>query len=130
MMGDFQADYTPGEVALKIDRQGKVTTQQIDVKEVVYDNEQVLYLIRRLPLKVGYEAAFPIFGVQEWMPFDRAEQICEVVGPPCRVEDGYAMPHETPGLGVDINESAAAKYPYKPAYMPLVRREDGTMFVY
>ena len=79
---------------------------------------------------VHLDVAIPNFGVQEWMPFDQSEQICEVVGPPCRVEDGYAMPNETPGLGVEINESAAAKYPYRPAYMPLVRREDGTMFVY
>ena len=42
----------------------------------------------------------------------------------------YAVPNELPGLGVDIDERAAAKYPYKPAYMPLVRREDGSMFVY
>ncbi|MHC4717912.1 MAG: DUF3108 domain-containing protein, partial [Planctomycetota bacterium] len=64
LLGDFRADYRPGKVTLKIDRNGKTSTRQIDVKEVVYDNEQALQLIRRLPLKVGYEASFPIFPLQ------------------------------------------------------------------
>jgi mannonate dehydratase len=79
---------------------------------------------------VHLDLAIPNFGVQEWADFHAMEQICEVLPTPCRVEDGYAVPNELPGLGVDIDESAAAKYPYRPAYMPLVRREDGTMFVY
>jgi len=74
--------------------------------------------------------AIPNFGVQEWVDFNRTAEICEVVGPPCKLDGGYALPNEAPGLGVDINEKAAAKYPYRPAYMPLIRREDGTMFVY
>ena len=36
-------------------------------------------------------------------------------------------PGETPGLGVDIDEKLAAKYPYKRAYLPVNRLEDGTM---
>ncbi len=35
---------------------------------------------------------------------------------------------ETPGHGVDIDEALAAKYPYKPAYLPVARLEDGTMW--
>ena len=30
----------------------------------------------------------------------------------------------------DLNETAAAKYPYQRAFMPLVRRLDGSMHVY
>jgi mannonate dehydratase len=36
-------------------------------------------------------------------------------------------PGDAPGLGVDIDEAEAAKYPYVPAYLPVNRREDGTM---
>ena len=79
---------------------------------------------------VHLDMAIPNFGVQEWTDFEPLAQVREVVGPPCRVVDGYALPNEAPGLGVDINEAAAAKYPYQPAYMPLVRRADGSMFVY
>ncbi|MDR6708613.1 mannonate dehydratase, partial [Novosphingobium sp. 1748] len=28
----------------------------------------------------------------------------------------------------DIDETLAAKYPYKPAYLPVARLEDGTMW--
>ena len=35
---------------------------------------------------------------------------------------------ETPGHGVDIDEKLAAKYPYKPAYLPVARLQDGTMW--
>ena len=36
-------------------------------------------------------------------------------------------PGEAPGLGVDIDEKLAAKYPYKRAYLPVNRLEDGTL---
>jgi hypothetical protein len=32
-----------------------------------------------------------------------------------------------PGLGVDINETLAAQYPYQRAYLPVNRLEHGTM---
>jgi len=79
---------------------------------------------------VHLDLAIPNFGVQEWIDFEARPQTREVVGPPCRLEDGYANPGEGPGLGVDIDEAAAAKHPYSSAYMPLVRRDDGTMFVF
>ncbi len=79
---------------------------------------------------VHLDLAIPNFGVQEWVDFHAMEQVCEVLPAPCRVEDGYALPNELPGLGIEIDEAAAARFPYKPAYMPLIRRQDGTMFVY
>jgi len=70
--GDFQAEYAPGKITLKVDRKGKTATRQIKVGGVVYDNEQAVQLIRRLPLAApgeggreeGYSASFPIFPVQ------------------------------------------------------------------
>jgi mannonate dehydratase len=71
-------------------------------------------------------------GVQEWTDFNASghERLIEVVGQPCQWQDGYAYPHEKPGLGMELNETAAAKYPYRRAFMPLIRRSDGTMHVY
>jgi hypothetical protein len=43
-------------------------------------------------------------------------------------DKGTMHPGEAPGLGVDIDEQLAAKYPYKRAYLPVNRLEDGTMF--
>ncbi|MGL6289819.1 MAG: bifunctional D-altronate/D-mannonate dehydratase, partial [Silanimonas sp.] len=37
-------------------------------------------------------------------------------------------PGEAPGHGVDIDEALAAKYPYQPAYLPVARLRDGTMW--
>ena len=34
---------------------------------------------------------------------------------------------EAPGIGVDIDEALAAKYPYRPAQLPINRLEDGAM---
>ena len=39
----------------------------------------------------------------------------------------YMHPGEAPGLGVDINEELATRYPYHRAYLPINRLLDGTM---
>jgi mannonate dehydratase len=44
-----------------------------------------------------------------------------------RFEAGFMHPGEASGLGVDIDEDLAARYPYERAYLPMNRREDGTM---
>jgi len=36
-------------------------------------------------------------------------------------------PGETPGLGVELDADAAARFPYRPAYLPINRLRDGTM---
>ena len=43
-------------------------------------------------------------------------------------DNGYLMVPEAPGLGVDIDEELAAKYPYQRAYLPVNRLQDGTLF--
>ena len=37
-------------------------------------------------------------------------------------------PSVRPGIGVEIDEELAKKYPYEPAYLPVGRLEDGTMW--
>lgn len=77
---------------------------------------------------VSLDVVIPNFGVQEWTRFP--EPAYEVMPGACQMRDGYAYPNEAPGLGLDINEELAARYPYNPAWMPLVRRADGTVHVY
>lgn len=77
---------------------------------------------------VALQSVIPNFGVQEWTRYP--EPVTEVVSGICAMRDGFVYPNEQPGLGVDVDEDKAAQYPYRPAYMPLVRRADGSMHVY
>jgi mannonate dehydratase len=42
--------------------------------------------------------------------------------------DGALHSGDVPGLGVEINEELAARYPYKRAFLPVNRLEDGTLY--
>jgi mannonate dehydratase len=66
------------------------------------------------------------FGIQEYMR--HTQETDEVFPHEYYFEDGYLQPGDAPGLGVDINDELAAKYPYERAYLPVNRKEDGTMF--
>jgi mannonate dehydratase len=55
------------------------------------------------------------------------EAVHEVMPGAPEFRDGYLIPSEKPGLGVDLDEGAAAKHPYKRAYLPTVRRADGSV---
>jgi mannonate dehydratase len=68
----------------------------------------------------------PNFGMQEYMGYP--EPALEVFPHAWTFDDGYMHPGEAPGLGVDIDEKLAAKYPYERAYLPVARLEDGTLW--
>jgi len=68
----------------------------------------------------------PNFGIQEYMR--HTEETDAVFPHAYTFEDGFLHPGEAPGHGVDIDEALAAKYPYDPAYLPVARLEDGTMW--
>ncbi|WP_284763154.1 D-mannonate dehydratase ManD [Arthrobacter sp. efr-133-R2A-63] len=65
------------------------------------------------------------FAVQEYMGYDPL--VSEVFQSSFRFEDGYLHPGEEPGLGVHVDEAAAARFPYKQAYLPIARELDGSM---
>lgn len=73
-----------------------------------------------------FDLSVPNFGIQEYMR--HTEETDKVFPHAYTFENGYLHPGDKPGLGVDIDEELAAKYPYKPAYLPVNRLEDGTMF--
>ena len=66
------------------------------------------------------------FGIQEYM--HHSEETDAVFPHAYSFKDGMMHPGETPGHGVDIDEKLAAKYEYEPAYLPIARLEDGTMW--
>ena len=71
------------------------------------------------------DASVPNFGIQEYMR--HTSETDEVFPHDYRFEDGFLHPGESPGLGVDIDEQAAACFPYRPAYLPVNRLLDGTV---
>jgi mannonate dehydratase len=60
---------------------------------------------------VHLDLASPNFGIQEETFFDEATR---EVFPGCpEIKGGYMFANDKPGFGIDIDEKAAARYPYK-----------------
>ena len=71
----------------------------------------------------------PNFGIQEYLVLGTPE--CDALFPSGhRVADGHFFVSDTPGLGVDFDETEAENYSYKPGSHPVVRLEDGTLWNY
>jgi mannonate dehydratase len=65
------------------------------------------------------------FGIQEYMR--HTEETDRVFPHQYRFDDGVMHPGDAPGLGVDIDEALAERYPYERAYLPTNRKLDGTV---
>jgi mannonate dehydratase len=73
-----------------------------------------------------FDSWVPNFGIQEYM---RHTPETDAVFPhDYRFEGGLLHPGESPGHGVDIDETLAAKFPYQPRQLPVARLTDGTMW--
>lgn len=99
------------------------------------------------PLGMAAMAAIDLssmsFGIQEWQMdhhgpdsvHENCKRMREVFPGMCEVRDGMVWATEKPGLGVDIDEAAAAKYPWdpnvatgsNPCIWPAVRKPDGSI---
>jgi len=65
------------------------------------------------------------FGIQEYMR--HTEETNQAFPHSYTFTGGVMHPGDAPGLGVDIDEALAARYPYDPAYLPVNRLIDGTV---
>jgi mannonate dehydratase len=65
------------------------------------------------------------FGIQEYMP--HSDETERVFSHAYSFADGAMHPGNAPGLGVDLDESQAALFPYQRAYLPVARLMDGTV---
>jgi mannonate dehydratase len=83
------------------------------------------------PITMGaalhFDLAIPNFGVQEWMPHN-AETDAVFPHAYRYRGDGYMVPGDVPGHGVEFDEKLAEKYPYQRAYLPVNRKLDGTLW--
>jgi mannonate dehydratase len=68
------------------------------------------------------------FGIQEVIGFGDA--LYEVFPGTPELKDGYLWPNDRPGLGIDLDESLAAKYPIElaPIEWTQSRWPDGTLW--
>ncbi|MFC7328232.1 D-mannonate dehydratase ManD [Marinactinospora rubrisoli] len=71
------------------------------------------------------DLAVPNFGIQEYMGHLDPWQEVFKVG--YTFENGLFHPGDAPGIGVDVDEEAAARYPYQRRYLPVNRLRDGSM---
>jgi mannonate dehydratase len=74
---------------------------------------------------VHLDTAVPNFGIQEHMGYPPL--VSEVFRTEVSYADGHLHVGEAPGLGVDYDDQAAARFPYSPKYLPIARRLDGTV---
>lgn len=72
---------------------------------------------------VQLAAAIPNFLVLEYRPDPRDS----IVKNPLRVENGYIIVPESPGLGVEFDEEAVKEFPYSPRKLGTAIRSDGSV---
>ena len=71
----------------------------------------------------------PNFGIQEHAA-SWGDAIREVFSDVPSFHDGYININDKPGLGIEVNDTAAKKYPYLRRSRPTIRRQDGTAWPY
>ena len=65
------------------------------------------------------------YGIQEYM--EHSEPTNSVFRQTMTFKDGYLHSGDAPGIGVELDEQAAAGFPYQAAYLPVSRLRDGTL---
>lgn len=71
----------------------------------------------------------PNFGIQEYA-VGWSDAVREVFSATPIFSEGYLDVSDRPGLGIDVNEAAAKKYPYVRRLRPIIRRQDDTAWPY
>jgi mannonate dehydratase len=71
------------------------------------------------------DLAVPNFGIQEFVEHDA--RVYSVFDWGIDMSDGYLHVPARPGLGVDIDEDAAATHPYTPGYLPTLQDAMGAV---
>lgn len=76
-------------------------------------------------VNVQVAASIPNFLILEYLPDDDPDRRA-VVDEPLKLVDGYLELPEKPGLGIDLNEDALSRYPFKPWHRAFLTRPDGS----
>jgi mannonate dehydratase len=78
-----------------------------------------------LAASLHFDLAIHNFGIQEYMR--HSDDTDRVFPHAYSFNAGALYPGDKPGLGVDIDETLAAHFPYERAYLPVARKLDGTV---
>jgi galactonate dehydratase len=77
-------------------------------------------------VNVHFAASTPNFLVLEYQPDDAGARR-DWVREPMALADGYLQLPTAPGLGIELNEEALARYPGRRWHRPFPFRQDGSM---
>jgi mannonate dehydratase len=78
-----------------------------------------------LAASLHFDLAIHNFGIQEYMR--HSDETDRVFPHAYTFANGALHPGDKPGLGVDIDETLAAHFPYERAFLPIARKLDGTI---
>ena len=78
------------------------------------------------PLSLHLDLSLNNSGIQEYTP--HPSETREVFTTRYRFDRGSIKLDDTPGIGVDIDETVAKKFPYQAAALPVRHKLDGTPF--
>ena len=73
-----------------------------------------------LAASLHFNLAVNNFGIQEYMPHN--DIVNDVFKVNYHLEKGHLYVNDNPGIGVDIDEEGAAKFPYVKASLPVNRK--------
>ena len=63
VVGDFAIKYLPTQMIVTAEGPAGKSSKTVDQSQVVYDNEQAMDVMRRLPLAPGYKTTLPVIGI-------------------------------------------------------------------
>lgn len=72
-------------------------------------------------------ACIPNFSLQEYPTGEHEPPKSEIVKSPLKLENGYLIIPDAPGLGVELAEDAAERYPYRPREVRTRLHVDGSV---
>jgi len=76
---------------------------------------------------VQLAACIPNFALQEYPRGEREPPKSEIVKSPLRVEEGFLIVPDAPGLGVELAEDAQERFPYQPRKVQTRLHVDGSV---
>jgi len=72
-------------------------------------------------------ACIPNFALQEFPLGENRPPKSEIIKSPLKLESGYLILQDTPGIGIELAEDAAERYPYRPREVATRLAADGSV---